>query len=142
MTVQVRGWQTLLNRIGGGRRTSFTELGKEKVTEIFRLAVQQDTNRAIPQLTRARGPGRRGQPVRYNGRDPRLEHGKTYDSFAHVVRSSGRPDLERRLYDGRQRVSALVAVVVVRQLHDSTDARAAGRIRRRTARVTRRVALP
>ena len=81
----------------------FAELGKEKVSEIFRLAVQQDTNGAVPQLTRARGPGRRGQPVRYDGRDPRLEHGKTYDSYAHVLRSLGRPDLERRLYDPKTR---------------------------------------
>ena len=81
----------------------FAELGKQKVSEIFKLAVQRDTNRSVLQLTRVRGPGRRGQPIRYDGHDPRLEHGKTYDSFAHVVRSLGRPELESRLYDPKTR---------------------------------------
>ena len=89
-----------LAELSGKRRTELLEKYlQEKVDEEYKKTSKNTTQSPVPQPARKRSRGRRGQPLRYDGHDPRLEHGKTYDSYAHVVRSLRQPDLQGRLYD-------------------------------------------
>ena len=105
--------QLVLDRETSARLAFLAELKRKRKVDIaidlLKGAVFQQYNEMVdtkamlkmpPQTPSARR-GTRGQPILYNGSDPRLQNGKIYTSFAEVLRVV-RQDLEPLLYNAKR----------------------------------------
>ena len=74
---------------------------KRKASEEFESTLRNGTGPEVAERVIKAKQGRRGQPVLYGGKDPRLDSGAVYKSYAQVLRLV-RPDLEQLLYNPKR----------------------------------------
>jgi len=91
-----------LATIAGTRTAELAEdYLNRKASEEFESTLRNGTGPEVAERVIKAEQGRHGQPVLYGGKDPRLDSGAVYKSYAQVLRLV-RPDLERLLYNPKR----------------------------------------